>query len=137
MYDVFIYTHTNPMGQRGYLLDYDSRPSEAMPLLNLIKRYILRSKVKARDASEEYDVWASWGSRSEQTWDTVRSWTKAPSGVLEPIFGDELNWPWGTQDEAIQDRRAVGMGRRLLVRKGDRREHSALHLSLTLGHESE
>jgi hypothetical protein len=121
LYDVFIYTRTNPAGQRGYLIDYDSRPSEATPLLDLIKRYILRSRVKVRDASDEYDVWGAWGSPGQEA---NRHWKWAEhSGVAEPTWDLADEWPWGSQDEALHDMRAPGMGRRLLVKKGDLRTY--------------
>lgn len=119
---MFVYTHTNSTGQRGYLVEYDSQPSETTPLLSTLRRYVLRSKVKIRDVSEEYDVWAAWGSEQEQSWETQRNWNWARSGAVEPVWDGANEWPWGTQDEAIRDRRAVGMGQRRLVRKGDRRE---------------
>lgn len=108
-------------GQQSYLLDYDPRPSEATPMLSLLKRYVLRSKVKIRDVSEEYGVWAAWGSSEHARWETPRQWNWARSGAVEPIW-DVSEWPWGTMDKSILDRRAVGMGRRFLVRKDERRE---------------
>ncbi|KAJ6599129.1 Aminomethyltransferase folate-binding domain-containing protein [Mycena vulgaris] len=126
LYDVFVYTRTNATGQRGYLIDYDSRPSEATPLLDLIKRYILRSRVKVRDASDEYDVWGVWGSsvggEAERHW----KWAES-SGVAEPAWNSTDEWPWGSQDESLHDRRAPGMGRRLLVRKGDLPPEASSH----------
>jgi folate-binding Fe-S cluster repair protein YgfZ len=119
MYDVFLYTTTTSAGQPGYLLEYDSRPSEAPPLLPMLKRHILRSKVKIRDVSEEYGVWAAWGSESVPEKPKSLSWAR--SGVVEPTWGGS-EWPWGTQNEALTDRRAAGMGRRLLTRKSDQRE---------------
>jgi folate-binding Fe-S cluster repair protein YgfZ len=122
LYDVFLYTKTDPVtGQRNYLLEYDSRPSEATPMLSLLKRYVLRSKVRIRDVSEEYDVWAAWGDSEPARWETPRRWNWAGSGAVEPKW-DLTEWPWGTKDETILDKRAMGMGRRLLVRKGDRRK---------------
>ncbi|KAJ7179929.1 Aminomethyltransferase folate-binding domain-containing protein [Mycena crocata] len=119
LYDVFVYTRTTTTGQRGYLVDYDSRPSDAPPLLDLIKRYILRSKVKVRDASDEYDVWGMWGSSAEKE-EPDRHWNWASSsGVAEPVWKNTNEWPWGSADEVIHDRRAPGMGQRMLVRKGD------------------
>ncbi|KAJ7638754.1 Aminomethyltransferase folate-binding domain-containing protein [Roridomyces roridus] len=119
LYDIFVYTRT---GQPGYLIDYDSRPSEATPLLDLIKRYVLRARVKVRDASEEYDVWGAWGDASGEP---ERQWKWAESsGIAEPVWTE---WPWGTQHESISDRRAPGMGRRLLVRKGDRPPEASTH----------
>src|ERR1700728_4728943 len=43
LYDVFIYPYEPVSGQNGYLIEYDSRPSEAPPLLSMLKRYVLRS----------------------------------------------------------------------------------------------
>ena len=61
LHDVFIWAHTTPAGRQGYLLEYDAQPSEAPPMLPMLKRHVLRSKVKLQDVSEEYDVWAAWG----------------------------------------------------------------------------
>ncbi|KAJ7667956.1 Aminomethyltransferase folate-binding domain-containing protein [Mycena polygramma] len=119
LYDVFVYTRMNPTGQLGYLIDYDSRPSEAPPLFDLIKRYILRSRVKVRDVSDEYDVWGVWGSPGEEG-PTEKHWKWAEnSGVAEPVWNSADEWPWGSKNELLYDRRAPGMGKRLLVRKGD------------------
>jgi folate-binding Fe-S cluster repair protein YgfZ len=85
----------------------------------MLKRYVLRSKVKIRDASEEYDVWAAWGSENDKLWDTKREWRWARSGAVEPVWDTTNEWPWGLQDWTINDRRAVGMGLRLLIKKGD------------------
>lgn len=85
----------------------------------MLKRYVLRSKVKLRDVSDEYDVWAAWGSDVGME---VRKWNWARSGAVEPDWSEENEWPWGTQEERVRDRRAVGMGTRMLVRKGDKRE---------------
>jgi folate-binding Fe-S cluster repair protein YgfZ len=83
----------------------------------MLRRHVLRSKVRIRDASDEYDVWAAWGSDAKA--DNSRRWVRAPSGALEPVWD---SWPWGLEGEALLDRRADGMGSRRLVRKGDRRE---------------
>ncbi|KDQ64834.1 hypothetical protein JAAARDRAFT_145993 [Jaapia argillacea MUCL 33604] len=126
MYDVFVYSHTDPVkGDKGYLIEYDSQPSEATPLIPLIKRYILRSKVKVRDVTEEYDIWSAWGSEKERSWETERNWSWARSGAVEPVWDPEGEWPWGTEDDVIRDRRAVGMGKRMVVRKGDRPQEAS------------
>lgn len=88
----------------------------------MLKRYVLRSKVKLRDVSDEYDVWAAWGSDKEKAWETERRWDRSRSDVVEPVWDSEKEWPWGMEQGALRDRRAVGMGHRLLVRKGDRRK---------------
>lgn len=122
LYDIFLYTTSDSAGKGNYLLEYDPHPSEAPPMLSLLKRYVLRSKVKIRDVSEQYDVWAAWGHSHPEP---PRQWTWARSGVVEPKW-DASEWPWGTKHESILDRRAVGMGRRFLVRKGDLRAHFVL-----------
>ena len=121
MYDVFLYST-----KAGYFLEFDSRASEASPLLSYLKRHVLRSKVKVRDVTEEYDIWAAWGSSNDNTWETTRKWEWATSGsgAVEPSWNDHNEWPWGTDENSINDRRALGMGRRLLVRKGERRTQS-------------
>jgi folate-binding Fe-S cluster repair protein YgfZ len=86
--------------------------------MNLFKRYVLRSKVRIRDVSEEWDVWATWGSEGVKE---TREWNWARSGAVEPVWRTS-EWPWGTENGIILDRRAPGMGKRMLVRKGDTRE---------------
>lgn len=92
----------------------------------MLKRYVLRSKVKLRDVSEEYDVWAAWGSEREKAWESSRHWDYSRSGAVEPVWSGEA--PWGTVAGPLRDRRGVGMGSRALSRKGDRREY--LHPAL-------
>ena len=117
---MFVYSHETPEGKKQCLIEYDSRPSEAPPLLPMLKRYVLHQKVRLRDVSDEYDVWQAWGTES----DSLRvppQYATARSGVIEPDWQDGT-WPWGTEPRTIIDRRGASMGRRLLVRKGDRRE---------------
>ncbi|KAF5387852.1 hypothetical protein D9615_000354 [Tricholomella constricta] len=121
--DAFLYTSSDSAGKRSYLLEYDPRPSEAPPLISMLKRYVLRAKVKIRDVSEQYDVWAAWGN---STVEPPRQWSWARSGVVEPKW-DTPEWPWGLQDESILDRRAVGMGRRFLVKKGTLPQETSDH----------
>jgi len=124
MYDVFLYST-----KAGYLLEFDSRPSEAPPLLSYLKRHVLRSKVKIHDVTDEYDIWAAWGSSKDNSWETTRKWDWATSGSggVEPSWDHSIECPWGTDVCAIHDRRAVGMGRRLLVRKGEKPQDISSH----------
>lgn len=119
MYDLFIYATGD-----GFLLEYDSRESEATPLLTYFKRHVLRSKVKFRPVTDEYDVWCAWGSSKDRDWESKRDWRRAQSGAIEPVWQDVESggWPWGSEPLVINDRRAVGMGRRLLVQKGTLRK---------------
>ncbi|KAK2466161.1 hypothetical protein APHAL10511_001803 [Amanita phalloides] len=131
LYDVFLYTNKDDAGQHGYLIEYDSRPSEAPALFPMLKKYVLRSKVKIRDVTDQYDVWAGWGSPQNDT--LVREWQWASSGAVEPVWNNlETEWPWGTEDCALLDRRAVGLGSRFLVRKGDRPPRASTHDIKTL-----
>ncbi|KAK0468284.1 Aminomethyltransferase folate-binding domain-containing protein [Desarmillaria tabescens] len=127
LYDVFLHTQKDEKGKPGYIIEYDSRPSEAPPLYGLLKRYVLRSKVKIRDVSQEYDTWAAWGSPEHSHWETERNWHWENSGAMEPIWPAESEWPWGVEDGIIRDRRAPGMGSRILVRKGDPPKESLSH----------
>jgi len=76
--------------------------------------------VKIQDVSSEYDVWAIWGSEKEGGWEGPRQWNWARSGVVEPVWAEDDPWPWGSEELSIRDRRAVGMGNRVLVAKGDK-----------------
>ncbi|KAH9844007.1 Aminomethyltransferase folate-binding domain-containing protein [Rhodofomes roseus] len=127
LYDTFVYSQLTASGKQGYLIEYDPRPSEAPPLLPTLKKYVLRSKVKIRDVSEEYDVWAAWGSESTKVWETQRRWLHASSGAIEPVWDSQDDWPWGSQPGLLRDRRAIGMGHRLLVKKGDRPQETSTH----------
>lgn len=122
--DILLYPKKNARGHDGYFIEYDSRPSESPPLLQTLKRFILRSKVKVEDVSNDYDVWSIWGSEDTKKWENPRKWTWARSGVIEPSWDPSEGWPWsdgGGETLSLRDRRAVGMGRRVLVRKGDKR----------------
>ena len=102
-------------------MEYDARETDTLPLLNVLKRYVLRSKVKIRDVSEQFDTWSAWGSTQSHL-ELARKWQWARSGAVEPVWDQQNEWAWGTQDGVIHDRRAPGMGKRMLVRKGDTRE---------------
>jgi len=106
----------------GYLIEYDPRPSEAPPLLSLLRRYILRSKVTAKDASDCYDVWAAWGGGAS-TEAFERQWRFGNRGAVEPVWESHEAWRGAESVPMnLRDLRAVGMGLRMLVRKGDPRK---------------
>ena len=130
LHDIFIWAHTTPAGRQGYLVEYDARPSEAPEMIPMMKRHILRSRVKVKDVTEEYDVWAAWGSEKDRSWETDRKWDFARSCVIEPVWDKNGEWPWGSTQGVLRDRRAVGLGHRLLVRKGDRRKHLVVDLAV-------
>jgi transferase CAF17, mitochondrial len=132
LYDVFVHTpppaeiatsSTASNTQQSYVIEYDPSAPQKNPeipsLLSLIKRFVLRSKVRVRDVTSEYDVWAMWGLNTPER----RHWSWARSGVGEPVWDTENNvWPWGeTGTGLMRDRRAIGMGVRRLIHKGVRR----------------
>ncbi|KAL0577708.1 ccr4 associated factor [Marasmius crinis-equi] len=120
IYDLLIYSDQDINGRPGYFLEYDSRPSEAPPLHDLLKRFVLRSKVKLRDATPEFDVWAAWNTEDKAA-GMQKEWQFAKSGAIEPMWPITTeHWPWGLEDRVLIDRRAPGMGCRYLVRKGDK-----------------
>ncbi|QRV76499.1 glycine cleavage system T protein [Ceratobasidium sp. AG-Ba] len=121
LYDVFIYPCTTD-GRPGFLIDFDSRSSEATPLITMLKRHILRSKVRVRDVSEEWNVWAVWGGALGSNI-PHREWRWGRSGASEPVYaeGEHLLGPEYTRDTiGARDLRAPNMGERLLVRSGDK-----------------
>ncbi|KAG2013729.1 mitochondrial protein [Coprinopsis cinerea AmutBmut pab1-1] len=130
LYDVFIYTDPNPQSTKGpsYLIEYSPPPAsntDVPPLLTYLKRHVLRSKVKVRDASGNYDIWAAWGSELDRKWEQKREWTWASSGAVEPVWGREA--PWGSEPGEVLDCRGIGMGRRLLVKQGDKPKEATSH----------
>ena len=89
----------------------------------MLKRHVLRSKVRVRDASDEYDVWAAWGN--DCVTGSPRQWTRTQGGTIEPLW----DWPQMPDSGPLIDWRADGMGLRRLVRKGDRGEWCIYSLS--------
>lgn len=129
MHDILVYPKKNDKGNDGYLIEYDSRPSEAPSLLSYLKRHVLRSKVRVQDVSDEYSVWSIWGHGCMRRWGGPSKWNWAQSGVVEPVWEeDESPWNSGGNEISLKDRRAPGMGRRVLARKGDKRESTRLAL---------
>lgn len=57
LHDTFILPPHQEAEKPEYLIDYPKNVTDP-PLLKSIKRYILRSKVKAREASDEWRIWA-------------------------------------------------------------------------------
>lgn len=145
MHDVFIF---HQPATDTYWIDHSTEASASTPstpntkaLYEEIKRYVLRSKVKLKYATEEYDVWSVWGTPANETQSATRWWKFGSGGAAEP--------QWEFQDEAWKEvQRGLregevgcwdfrggwgqeGMGRRLLVKKGERRESASLRYSDT------
>ncbi|KAF9520423.1 hypothetical protein BS47DRAFT_1336089 [Hydnum rufescens UP504] len=134
LYDVFFHPHpTEP----GYLVEFDPRsiprstpahhhdPFPELPVL--LKRFVLRSKVKVKDVSDEWRVFAVWGGETEEKDDRKREvsfqeWTWNPrSNTIEPKWRDGKVLDNDIDDTVTKgigtgqwDRRVFGMGRRIL-----------------------
>jgi hypothetical protein len=113
----------------GYLIEHDPRLTTTPPLLDTLKRFVLRSKVKIKDVGDEWSVWAAWGNSSLDL-GPERCWHWAASQSIES------NWktthsPWATgQPFRIHDRRVDGMGLREIVRRGDQCVYLACYPSV-------
>ncbi|KAF8320746.1 Aminomethyltransferase folate-binding domain-containing protein [Clavulina sp. PMI_390] len=103
-YDAFFHPHPSSP-EAGYIIEYDPRPSpsellkdpsiEKAPipsLPSLLKRFVLRSKVKVKDVSDEWEAWGVWGGEAEKLADRRRErmWTgwkwAATSSAVEPTW---------------------------------------------------
>jgi hypothetical protein len=77
---------------------------------------VLRSKVRLRDVTDQYDIWAAWGSEQYRE-SHARQWLWARSGAVEPVW-DAQATPWGAKHLQINDARAPGLGQRILTPAG-------------------
>jgi len=135
--DAFVYNHPT---SNGYILEYDPRPpvvdadpesggnsTPIPPLIKYLKQFVLRTKIKVRDISDEYDIWASWGSEHEASWETPRNWRWAERSNIPEQLWEEGDVPWGMEPLLLRDRRGVGMGQRRLVNKGVKPPEAGTH----------
>ena len=141
LHDAFVYNHST---SNGYIIEYDSRPPTAdtnpevggnsaplPPLIKYLKQFVLRARVKVRDISDEYDIWASWGSEHEASWETPRNWRWAEKSNVPEQLWEEGDVPWGKEPLLLRDRRGVGMGQRRLVSKGVKPPEAGTHNTVT------
>lgn len=133
MHDVFIFHQPST---DTYWIDHSADASASTPsspntkaLFDEMKRYVLRSKVKLKYATEEYDVWSVFGTPEDESDMAKRWWKFGSGGAAEP--------QWEFQDDAWKEIQRglregevgcwdlrggwgqMGMGRRLLVKKGE------------------
>ena len=138
LYDAFIYPTSLPNDPtQSYLIDYPTPLAESsadaeVPLLaKHLKRYVLRSKVKLRDVTEEYDSWSILDSPTNANWTPEQTWKIGSGGAAEVTWamqGDQGTKNLGGREEEVGSwdlRGGAGsgsMGKRFLVRKGDKRK---------------
>jgi transferase CAF17, mitochondrial len=104
--DVFIYPQIREGGVDGWYIEVDAK--EAERLVKHIRRYKLRAKFEVKlVGEEEMGVWSLWDSRGE-------GWT------AHSLAGGEENWKQG--ELGCKDKRAPGMGRRLILLGGKKPE---------------
>lgn len=119
LYDVFFWPIREDK-REGYLIEYDPRPSEAPPLVSLLKKHVLRSKVQVEEVPDEWDVWSAWGKNDDEP---TRQWRHGSQGALEPVWDNGIA-AWSARDSfRIKDLRAVGMGHRIVTKKGAPRKY--------------
>lgn len=110
----------------GYLISWE--PSSPYPLEQLLKPFRLRSKVKFRDATEEYDVWSAWGLDASP--EPKYQWRFGSGGAAERLWtwdGERASLGLAEGEAGTWDLRAgfgpEGMGRIVFAPKGKRREY--------------
>lgn len=153
-YDAFFHPHPNPdSSETGYIIEFDPRPETVrdlgvekapIPALRaLLKRFVLRSRVRVTDVSDEWGAWSIWGGEAERQAAQKRekAWTGwrwgVTSAAVEPTWLGgripDIRLSAGDQTDArlpfekgkgtgSWDWRAPGMGRRVLIPKNEKRK---------------
>ncbi|KIM33450.1 hypothetical protein M408DRAFT_14186 [Serendipita vermifera MAFF 305830] len=124
LYDVFLWPIREDK-REGYLIEYDSRPSEAPPLAALLKKHVLRSKVRVEESPDEWEVWSAWGGNEPEA--STRQWRHGSQGAVEPVWNDGITAWRGKDGSRIKDLRAMGMGDRIITRRGTSPDESQTH----------
>ncbi|KAI8384666.1 uncharacterized protein BYT42DRAFT_563252 [Radiomyces spectabilis] len=108
LYDVFIYpvNHGDNFPHPKFMVECSS--SLTSSLLKHLKRYVLRSKVKMRDVSEEYSVYNIWGQAINSA--TTKAITDVPTGML--VKTDKR-----LTDIGCMDPRVPGFGYRAVLKQ--------------------
>ncbi|CAL3969261.1 hypothetical protein PZA11_006145 [Diplocarpon coronariae] len=111
--DVFIYPHSED-GTEGWLIEVDAK--EVQVLANHIKRYRLRSKFEVRIVEEgERSVWSVWREGEGEG-----EGGRTPHGPATSRPDSGLDGWIAKGGVACEDKRAPGMGRRLLLPGGQK-----------------
>nr|ODN87071.1 mitochondrial protein [Cryptococcus depauperatus CBS 7841] len=121
LHTVFIF----PRSDTSYLITHESQESHPEPLTKLLPPFKLRSKVRIKDVTDQWDAWSSWGSSLAQIDSPRRLWKIGSGGAAES------HWEWqqgvaqlnlAEGEVGCWDLRAGwnGMSQQLLVPKGNR-----------------
>jgi folate-binding protein YgfZ len=120
-----------PSRPNTYLISHESGAGHIAPLAALLPPFRLRSKIKIRDVSAEWDVWSAWGAEASPA--PSSSWRFGSGGAAERIWSWGEMAPLGLGDGEVGcwDLRAgfgpAGMGRQLFVPKGQKPSLLASH----------
>lgn len=128
LHTAFIFPSTILNGSQTYLITHDSSSNHPHPLHILLPPFKLRSKVRIKDVSDEWEVWSAWSSEPGGPL-PARTWKLGSGGAAE------CTWQWGSDIASVHagegelgcwDLRAGygpnGLGKQLLVPRGLRRE---------------
>ncbi|KAI9632121.1 putative transferase CAF17, mitochondrial [Dioszegia hungarica] len=117
LHDVFIF----PVQPDRYLITHESPPNHPAPLQKYLQPFKLRSKVRFKDVSAEWDAWGMWGVEAGSK--PERKWKAGSLGAAEASW----SWPDGIADLGLRsqevgcwDLRAGvdGLGQQILVPAG-------------------
>lgn len=120
------------------MISHESPPDHLAPLQTLLPPFKLRSKVRIRDVSSEWDTWAAWGDNvAAEGAQPTRVWRPGSGGANE----SQWSWPDGVRDIGVAESEVgcwdlrAGMGmRQILTPKGQRRESSATSVAVVAAH---
>ncbi|ODN89617.1 mitochondrial protein [Cryptococcus wingfieldii CBS 7118] len=128
LHPVFIF----PRSPNSYLIAHESPPHHPAPLPALLPPFKLRSKVRIKDVSEQWDAWSAWQDTVPEGPSPLRTWKMGSGGAAES------RWDWqdgirtvglSEQEVGCWDLRAGwnSMGRQILVPKGQSPSLSSSH----------
>lgn len=126
-----------PRSKNSYLITHESPEDHPAPLLSLLPPFKLRSKVRIKDVTNQWDAWSAWGSDLQGGPHPIRTWKMGSGGASESHW----DWEGGIRDIGLRDNEAgcwdlragwPRMGRQLLVPKGEKRTLS-LYLDIPKG----
>jgi hypothetical protein len=110
-----------------YLISHESPANHPAPLAELLPPFRLRSKVRIKDVTEDWNLYSAWGEDIGQG--PRRSWKLGSGGAAESVWSREAGGSdlgLGEGEIGCWDLRAgfghLGMGRQILVPKASKRE---------------
>ena len=121
LHTVFIF----PVEPDRYLIMHESPPDHPAPLQRYLAPFRLRSKVRFKDVSADWDAWGMWEIEpGTQGSGPVRKWRFGSGGAAEAVW----SWPEGIADLGLQTGQVgcwdlrTGKGKQILTPAGSNRE---------------